>query len=331
MMAEKKDAEEFRKALKNLRAETWLGARRWWPYFLFHHTDIENVVSILQAGRLFCRSKVELDRILFTDGANSEIIQSTDSEKKDYVRFYFRPRTPMLYNNEGFRPQNIVANAHCPIPIYLLFDFEKIICREDSRFTNKSLAKKDSKILSKASEFRNLPFKLIYHDSAFPSEQRDSIVSSRHAEVIVPQQIGLEHLDRIWCRSQAEYETLQFLLPSHLWQQWGEKITASTEHNLFSREWVYVEEVILSETKIHFRFNPPKRSSNSGPFSVRAEIEEIKTGHKFRYNQSNVQIQKNLSLDLAKLSFPERYYVKLYLDNHIAYANNFDVYDNIPF
>ena len=46
----------------------------------------------------------------------------------------------------------------------------------------------------------------------FDPDERDKIVYHRNAEVLIPQRLGLEALLAIICRSQAEYQTLLYLL-----------------------------------------------------------------------------------------------------------------------
>lgn len=59
MTTSKKDATRIRRHLDALRNAPWLGeARRWWPSYLFHFTDIENALSILVDGKLFAVTKL---------------------------------------------------------------------------------------------------------------------------------------------------------------------------------------------------------------------------------------------------------------------------------
>jgi hypothetical protein len=332
--AEKPDAERIRQQVAILKEEAWLGARRWWPDFLFHFADMRNVVSILQEGALLSRTEMRARQANFTDAASHEVLGWTDDQWKQYARFYFRPRTPMLYRNEGFRPRERQwQGAHCPVPVYLLFDLEAVLCRADSRFSNGNLANTTSErvevnIFDHAADFERLPFELIYHDSRVPSEERDKIISHRHAEVIVPQAVGLDHLRSIWCRTQAEYETLRYLLPDALWQQWRDRITARTDHNLFNREWVHVEQVMLTSTDITFRFNPSRKPEDAGWFTLHGEITDIASGSTHQWEVKDVQIQQRLRVELPYRS--RDYTAQLFIDDHLAYASRYRE-DNHPF
>ena len=75
-----------------------LGARRRrWPRYLFHCTDVLNVVSVVKSGELLSRAQAKRSDSLSVDIASPEIIEHTDAEWQDYVRLYFRPRTPTQY------------------------------------------------------------------------------------------------------------------------------------------------------------------------------------------------------------------------------------------
>jgi hypothetical protein len=332
--AEKPESDMIRRQVAALRDALWLGARGWWPDFLFHFADLRNVVSILQAGALLSRSEIMAQQAHFTDAASHEVLGWTDDEWKQYARFYFRPRTPMLYRNEGFRPRERQwQGAHCPVPVYLLFDLEAILCRADSRFSNGNLANTASEfvevdIFDTAADFEKLPFELIYHDSRVPPEERRKIISHRHAEVIVPKAVDLDYLRLIWCRSQAEYETLRFLLPDTLWQRWRDKITARTDYNLFNREWVHVEQATLTSTRMIFRFNPCRKPEDAGWFNLRGEVKDSATGRTHQWETRDVQINQRLEVELPYRS--REYTVHLYVDDHLAYASRYQE-DNLPF
>ena len=331
-MGSKPDAALFRQHLENLKKETWLGEERsWWPRFLFHFADINNVVSILKNGELLSRlaAKKQND---FVDSASPEIIARTGTRRKDNVRFYLRPRTPMLYSIEGFRPLGRWQyNAHCPMPIYLLYDFESIICRDDSSFSYGSLAHGSAEVYKTAEAFMTMPFKFIYHEGSFHQDERDKIIFHRHAEVIVPKSVGLEDLNYIWCRSQAEYETLHYLLPDEVWSRWRDKIFTRTDFNLFNRRWIYVDKVTLTDKQITFNFNPALEIRDQSPFRAELEIYETFTGKRYVWTDGQYVIPRtNLVFSLANMTRPNDYTVTLLLDGNIAYKNRYQALD-IPF
>lgn len=313
---EKNDAPAFRAQLAALRARLDGDPRQWWSRYLFHFADLSNVLSILADDELVSRSQAAARTGRFHDSASPDIIEQTDAAWKDYVRFYLRPRTPTLYRNEGFRPVGRYAlGAHCPAPVYLLFDLESVICQKGVRFSYGSLAWPDVPAFDCAADFAGMPFDLIYHDTRFEPGRRDAVIFHRHAEVIVPQRIGLAHLRWLWCRSAAEYDTLRTMLPPHLWQKWRSRVVMRTDSNLFNREWVYVERVALTPNRIIFHFNPASRALDSGLFDVRVEVRA--GARSYTYHERTAEIGAAFALDLPDL---HDYRVTLYLDDHLAYA-----------
>lgn len=330
---QKPDADVFRQHLKALSQRDF-GARQWWSHYLFHFADLVNVVSILKGQALYSRGGITRGKADWLDSASPDIIDQTKAELKDFVRFYFRPRTPTLYSNEGFRPKDrrMFGGAHCPIPIYLLFDFEALICREDSQFSYGSLARPDVPVYNTAEAFTEFPFDMVYHDSRFEPEDKDRVIFHRHAEVIIPHKIGLESLKQIWCRTPAEYETLHTLLPDPLRPQWRDKISIRQDVNLFNREWLHVERVELTPERIRVHFNMARNLMNRGPFDLRVKVVNTQTREHFGWHNSDAAPKEVLDISLAAMGAPQDYTVRLYIDDHIAYANRFqhDV-DALPF
>jgi len=117
--------------------ETWasrLGLLRWWPRYVYHFTDVHNAASIIRSGYLYSRAEAEQRGLMKVDNASPEIIQRTRPEHLQYVRLYFRPRTPTHYRNEGIRPINQrKLVAHCPIPVYFCLDALTVLGRANKQ------------------------------------------------------------------------------------------------------------------------------------------------------------------------------------------------------
>ncbi|MEL7432913.1 MAG: DarT ssDNA thymidine ADP-ribosyltransferase family protein [Chloroflexota bacterium] len=299
---EKRTAPGYRRFLRQLRQEPWLGARFWWPYFLFHFTDLENVVDVLQAGEL--RSKV---------GQGGDFASRWDRE----VNLYFRPRTPDLYHAEGFR--SVLASVpdnYAPIPVYLLFDLEAVILQPEARFADGNPAQ-TGKTFSTPAYFSDLPFEQIYHDSWFTYDEREEIMRYREAQVLLPDKIGLEALQLIWVRSEAEYETLQTLMPTEVWHKWRDKITARTDYHLFNNKRLYVQNASLQPDHIRLRFNPCQVDCQ--PFVASAKI-TYSDGGVVEWREDDVLPQRDLVINLPR---EEAYTVEFYLDKQLAYAGRY--------
>ena len=313
--------------IDRLRSAPWMdSAREWWPCYLFHCTDVLNVVNILTTGMLLGRAQAQRSGSLRVDIAAPDIIDNTGTEWQDYVRLYFRPRTPTQYRNEGFRPvAKLKLGAHCPVPIYLLFDAYEILSRQDSLFTEGNLAAGVEPTQS-IDDLSRMPFELIYHDMRFGPQERSKIVFHRNAEVLIPQRLGLRNVRRILCRSQAEYEMLRNLLPQRAWDRWAGKVSVVPRLNLFHGKWSFVEQVELAAEHVLFRFN--QATTTPGPFAARVDISVLSATGSQRYHWNDeVMARDVLNLSLSKAGNPTDYTISLYLDDHLAFEGRHEAYD----
>lgn len=329
--------------LDELKQKPWLGNRRWWVDFLFHFTDIRNAVSILNSGLLLSRDEVERQRIDFADSASSKVIHQTSPEIMDEARLYFRPRTPTTYHMEGFKPLNKLyeEDAHCPVPIYFLFDMREIITLRDTRFSNGNLASRITSISISADQFTQLPFKDIYHDTSlhgYSDEEKRYIIRTKQAEVTYPKRISLNYLKYICCRSQAEYETLYNLLSPVVWNRWKSKVRIRNPHLLFYKRWLHIEEVRLKKESIDINFNLPDENERKyhGPFKIRVDIEDqwTKNSYYFQREYTNIIAEltnESLNLNLSGINISD-YNVRVSIGNNdkLAYLGEYRD-DNIPF
>lgn len=186
----------------------------WWPRFAFHYTDVTNAVSILDSGFLYSRADAAYLRIMKNDNASRQVIDMTDSDVVSKVRFYFRPLTPTQYYNEGYKHPALRydqdENANVPVPIFLLFDLEKLLSLQGVRFSETSQAGHGSISYSGAEEFSKLNFDYIYDNDY----NNISVTKSyRHAEIVHPNSMPIEScISNILCRNSLERTTLLNLL-----------------------------------------------------------------------------------------------------------------------
>ncbi|MGB7342471.1 MAG: DarT ssDNA thymidine ADP-ribosyltransferase family protein [Phototrophicaceae bacterium] len=299
---EKRTAPAYRRFLRELRQEPWLGARFWWPYFLFHFTDMHALIDALIADEL-----------------QSPVLQGEDFNTRwdKFVRLYFRPRTPDLFYVEGFRSAlSTPVEKYAPIPIYLLFDLEAVILDPNARFADGD-PEQTKKTYATPQYFRDMPFEEIYHDSWFMPDQKEEIIRYREAQVLIPKRIGLESLQVIWLRSPAEYETLRQLMPTEIWHKWRDKFTARTDYHLFNNKRTYVQYAALEPDQLRLTFNPCQVDCN--PFVATATI-TYGDGQIITWQQEDFMPQKDLTITLPR---QQPYTVQFKLDGNIAYAGQF--------
>jgi len=331
----KHDADRISAVLDNLSKMDWVNRseRRWWPRLLFHYTDIQNAVGILSSGYLYSRQYLEDERLLAVSSGSDEVLAGTHSDIKNYVRLYFRPKTPTQYHAEGIKSARNLSrssfpDAHCPVPVFLLFDSAEILCREDSLFSDRGLASWIHQIMSTAQELENLDWPKIYHTGPFDSRKPEeaSIVSLRMAEVIVPHRLDLEGLKWIYCRSEAEKDTLLYLLTEDDRHQYERKIVATTRSGLFYRRHTFLESVRMDSQAAHLAFSPDTQSP--GPFNLQAII---RSGQNMRQNEnSEFLLQQGKYRWKIDVGFDD-YELEIRLDGHTIYRNRHIEVDDIPF
>jgi len=310
-------------------------ARKWWPKLCFHYTDLPNVPKILKEGYLYSRNYLESHNAKWRDVASHQVLEKTSEDTKNSVRFYFRPRTPTQYRIEGIKSKTSIAQStfpqHCPIPIFLLFDIVDILSRVNSQFSEGNLASEWSNTFNNPADLYNLPWRLIYHTGSFDPRQRE-ITRHRCAEIVIPQKIDLNGLKYIFCRSEAEKETLLHLLKENpkISDKYSGIISSSGKYELFEKRHTFVESVNLNRDNVVIQFSPDTQSP--GPFELKVNL---------IFSAFSKQLIKSINLSefdfSIKVNIPEKwkgsYTIKVLLDDYLVYSNSFldtlDYLDNI--
>lgn len=189
--------------------------KTWWPNHAFHYTDVTNAVNILKEGKLYSRQDATKLGIMRNDNASRQVINMTNPEVMSYVRFYFRPLTPTQYHNEGYKPLEVRfnkdINANVPVPVFFIFDLEKILAMQGSLFSDQSQAGTGAVASSGESAYEALPFDKIYATGYMEDPQID--IKYRHAEILYPKTFDISSaLCRIICRNNVDRETLLNML-----------------------------------------------------------------------------------------------------------------------
>jgi ssDNA thymidine ADP-ribosyltransferase, DarT len=225
-----------------------------WPSRLFHHAPLENAVSIFNSG--FLRSRNDPKNPKPKDVAAEEVVNSR-THAHNFVRLYFRPRTPTQFHIEGIRQADECRygpDAHAPILVMLVFDAKKVLVLDGLRFCDRNMQGGDAEIQESEEQFGQIPFEKVYHEGGIGGDR--SIIEHRCAEVLTPTPLSLEqNLEFTYCRSEAEKETLLYQLRDAPWD-YSDLIRVSQDLRVFQREYVFVEEVSLSKQGIVFRLNP---------------------------------------------------------------------------
>lgn len=292
--------------------------QEWWSNYIYHFSDIQNVVKILNSGKLYSRNKAIELGLMANDNANDEVIQHTQNQYKDYVRFYFRPKTPTQYINEGIIPlSEIYNNAHCPIPVFLLFDFVKILAQDEVLFSEGNIANRGAKIYNNLADLYHLEFDNIFHSAALPPENyRDHIKYCRHAEVLVKNELDVyNYLKLIVVRSQADKESLLYWLDDKAKQNLLRKIKVDSL-GLFNHRWLSLEKVERQANKIIFHFeNPQKKTYNIKMVAKRLTDDKIFRGKYMNFTEPR------LSWNFDDDTLVDGLHIRLKVDNIMIYEN----------
>lgn len=323
----KPDSDKIIDFLDNLVKESWLGSvRSKWVKYVFHYTDIRNAVEILRNEKLLCRTELERTGKMLVDNASRTIISATEADVKNYVRLYFRPKTPTQYNNEGIRPTNEQSlESHCPVPIFFLFDSKMILTKTGCQFAEGNLAKLGIQgFRSTAEELAAFDFNKIYHQGVFNRTERDDIILHRNAEVVIPNELDLSALKFIVCRSPAEKESLLYLLPESVISKWGSKILVDTKADFYNRNWAFIQTVQLNSKIATFDFSPDAIATQ--PFTLTA----TRRGYEEKVlRQENFRANKKLMFEFPRDIW--KYEIELRLDDNLAFIGSYDGSDDIPF
>lgn len=210
--------------------------------------------------------------------------------------------------------------------MFFLFGSADILARDDCWFSDGNLGSPRASILSAAAELEQLPWRRIYHTGVFDSasSEESDIVFRRCAEVVVPHRLDLNALHFVYCRSDAEKETLLQLLPQNLRDQYHNKILASARSDLFYRQHTFIETVRLSSDAAHVQFSPETRSP--GPFHLRVGFRAASSPTSRDLPDFNLHAGHAWRIPVPAAP----YTIELRLDGPLAYANAYKGIE-IPF
>ena len=324
MRSRKSDGDDIAAFMAALPARLQLGKqRRWWPRCLFRSDHVENAAQILNAGRVISRALAERTDVITHDSASAQHIGQLTSQQRDLVRLYFRPRAPTQFANEGIRPVHAIEyGAHMPVPIYFLFSAQ-LLEYSDVGFTRGRLASGTE--IGKSQEFlSSIPFADVYHDGrvALTGSRRGEILNARHAEVVIPRALKLDHLRYIVCRSSAERDSLLYLLTDEARSRWGRQtVVDQGKLRLFHKRGTFLQRVELERDRLSLHWYANIEPRCRGPFDVRAHIvagtDELQ-GNVEGYSVSGVPLEFDLERCL------EAYTVRITMNRDLAYVGRFD-------
>lgn len=230
----------------------------WWPKYAYHFTDVTNAVSILSSGYLYSRNVAGMRGVMKNENASRQVIDMTNVETTSFVRFYFRPLTPTQYYNEGYKHIQIRysgdSGANIPVPIFFLFDLERLLNMKETTFSAQGQAGHGSPTFRGVESFAKLPFDKIYSTGPSDKETR----SYRHAEILCPDTFMIEKALRwILCRNVFDQLTLLNMLKEkdELAYYHYKGIIRVVKNNTYYRNGFFVEQVLFNDGVLSFTFS----------------------------------------------------------------------------
>jgi hypothetical protein len=168
--------------------------------YVYHHTHLENAVSILRDRALKCRNRLLPDE--FKDSAARDVIQTTRNEVKDYARFYFRPLTPTQYCNENLglpNQSNRYGNQPmCPVPIVFRIDLKAILSIQNIQWKVSlgNMANRQTEFDNTMNVIRKFDFQGVYAHGGtergkYSSQQEFLIESQLNFDELKPEDITI--------------------------------------------------------------------------------------------------------------------------------------------
>ena len=278
----------------------------WWPKFAYHYTDVTNAVSILSSGKLYSRVKAGAKGVMENDNASRQVIDMTETRTTSYVRFYFRPLTPTQYHNEGYKHRQIRydgdINANVPVPVFLLFDLEKLLLMEGTKFSALSQAGHGNPVYSGTEAFAALPFDSIYSNGYCT----DDVRVHRHAEILYPDEFPIDSAIRgIFCRNDCERSTLMNLLKDYnptAFYRYKDMIRVARS-DTFERNGFFVETILFHDDTISFVFAETPQKMRYADRYAHGTLERMEATFLFEWKNTKETLkssERTVSIDYCK-------------------------------
>ncbi|MBE7706212.1 MAG: DUF4433 domain-containing protein [Cyanobacteria bacterium SIG30] len=209
----------------------------------FHTTSFENFVEIMTCKKIFSRAELQKAGIKFSDIALDDVIDKTRQPIKNYVRFYFREKTPTNYDNEGIKPKSVLEletnfKAHSPNPVIMIFDHNIAFDNQNVFFARGNASRNKTKFTNKINQLRDFEWEQIFHNQAIIEENlKDLIINMRNAEIMYPNFISIDKIVKIIFRNVCDYERAIYLF--------GKDDRFVVDDKYFFNDWLSVKESSL--------------------------------------------------------------------------------------
>lgn len=163
----------------------------------YHMTVFQNVNSILTRGYLYSRNEAVSGNILKKDmekylPETKSVLQRTSEKIKDYVRLYFRPKTPVFFKFQQYFESVVLLKFNV-----------KILCINNGRISSGNAGKYNVNLMKITdSSLKMLDCKTIFGSSDIPHSDYDK--NMRHTEILIPRLLSVKYLDEVIFQSEEQ-------------------------------------------------------------------------------------------------------------------------------
>ena len=166
--------------------------------------------SVLEKGKVFSRKEAEEHGVIITDAAYREVLDRTEEGVKAFVRMYYFPNSPTIYDMQGVHSKVKEDPHHMPIPVLLLFD-PKTMSHENVWFLDGNAASRSRRTGDIYTALHGFDWGSISERGPYNSKEQPEKTRKRNAEFHYPNEISKEYISSIVFRSEAEYNNAVFM------------------------------------------------------------------------------------------------------------------------
>ena len=170
----------------------------------YHMTHIDNISSIMKNGLLAHGNRFQKQDI--SDHSVNDRRSKLDTVYRkpvhSYVPFYFNPKNAMLYKRKEIQEDIVI----------LVFS-KNLISEQGAVFTDGNASSNVTRFFNKLEDLKWLNWNCL-NDRSWNNYRDGRRV--RMAEVLVPNCVGVEKLDKIVCCSYKTYARLKKVVPRHI-------------------------------------------------------------------------------------------------------------------
>ena len=186
----------------------------------YHMTCFDNLKNIIESKKLFCRNSNKM----ITDMSESidltdRMIKTTNNHTKDFVRFYFRPKTPTYFYFEE-------ASSYMCI---LRFNKEIMFLNNAKISIGNARNNPNFKAVNE-SNIKEIDFLSVFK-SSWPFGNDLNIKNMSSTELLIPNEIGLEFLEEVIFKSD---ENRKLFWENYIYDK---KIRFNVNSNVFKRSY----------------------------------------------------------------------------------------------